>query len=118
MLFKTNAGSLLKYLLLLQNVLAQRSMARGERGGEGREGRRGVNQTSEPGPQRRSEVSNEKPRVREGGQGGSLVRSLESKADPVRPTGVFGSPLEGPFGRRRARRRVGKGGRKSQLLRL
>ena len=102
-LFKTNAGSLLKYLLLLQNVLAQRSRAGRERGGEGR---RGANQTSEPGPQRRSEVSNEKPRVREGGrEGGRAGRqfgSVARKQSGSRPSGVFGSPLEGPFGRRAA----------------
>ena len=89
MLFKTNAGSLLKYLLLLQNVLA------GQKRG------RGANQTSKPEPQRRSEVSNEKPRVREGEAAVGSVGC--SKAKPIRcvqvaSSGVFGSPFGGPFG--------------------
>ena len=43
-LFKTNAGSLLKYLLLLQNVLAGPGRA------EQREDRRGANRTEPPNP--------------------------------------------------------------------
>ena len=79
MLFKTNAGSLLKYLLLLQNVLA------GQKRG------RGANQTSKPEPQRRSEVSNEKPRVREGEAAvGSAVGC--SKAKPIRCVQCPGRP--------------------------
>ena len=78
MLFKTNAGSLLKYLLLLQNVLAGQSAA------EGGQERSEPNRTSKPRQQRRSEVSNEKPRVRAANRRlRQLVRLLESKVVSV-----------------------------------
>ena len=92
MLFKTNAGSLLKYLLLLQNVLAGRS------GAEGGQERSEPNRTSKPRQQRRSEVSNEKPRVRAANRRlRQLVRLLESK--------VVSFCLSAPLPRSSVRRR-------------